>query len=150
MAKIISFLFGYIFFPFIIFGCLPIGLGISGGKALAGIFIGIVLFFAYIGYLVRGCFVGAAYTLASPPQRGNVNVEAPLLGRAVWESKTIIFETLRKRSVVHWRHKRIWLSIREDFEHGLSLKVIITKHRLKITDETLRTIIEEGTSGELD
>ena len=141
----------YLIIPLLLFGGIPIRLSILAGKPIFGVLGAIILLSAYFGYLLEGAVIGAAYTLQNPPKAGETKVEANFMGRAIWESQTIIFNTKKMRGViVKWKHKRIWLMVRDDIEHGLGYKEIIKKHRLKITDETLRTIIEEEIAGEQD
>jgi predicted oxidoreductase (fatty acid repression mutant protein) len=93
--------------------------------------------------LEEGALMGATYALQKPPMTRETKVELKIFDKAIWQSPRIIFNPQRTRGIIiKWRHKRIWLMVRYDVEHGVGLKEIIKNHSPKITDETLRKLLK--------
>jgi hypothetical protein len=147
----------FVLFPFLLVGSIPVWLGVLSHKLFWGI-IGALLAYSVVGIAF---FVGGgAHSLLENKRRMEEKQRLETTAKKIiavqsqnfpfFPTKDISKLIKPSPSITKSRHKHIYLKIREDHQKGLEAKELIIKHKLKIKEDTVRAIIQEGERGEFE
>ncbi|MGA2503152.1 MAG: hypothetical protein ABSG01_03570 [Anaerolineales bacterium] len=95
MKKLIKSIIIYIISPLLIFGSIPIYLGVLTGKTGLGIIGAALVFFGIYGYFLLGGYRGVLYILRNPPNIGDTWVEMKVENFIFLKSPPINFDPPR-------------------------------------------------------